>query len=111
MRARLARPEVLRHAASRAADLELLLRAKAVLLPGLKVTLQDEGGKNKNEWHYSGGLTAYLQERLDGADGYVSPIFVGESYACAEDVHSSPRARAPRGRWRGPKPAAKANRS
>jgi topoisomerase-4 subunit B len=66
-------------------DLELLLRAKAVLLPGLKVTLQDESGKNKNEWLYSGGLTAYMQERLDGADGYVSPIFSGEAYASDED--------------------------
>ena len=66
-------------------DLELLLRAKAVLLPGLKVTLQDESGKNRNEWLYSGGLTAYMQERLDGADGYVSPIFFGESYASDED--------------------------
>ncbi len=65
-------------------DLEALLRAKAVLLPGLKVTLQEEGGKNKVEWLYTGGLAAYLQERLEGLDGYVSPIFTGESY-CAED--------------------------
>ena len=65
-------------------DLEALLRAKAVLLPGLKVTLQEEGGKNKVEWLYTGGLSAYLQERLEGLDGYVSPIFTGESY-CAED--------------------------
>src|SRR5436190_723052 len=47
-------------------DLELLLRAKAVLLPGLKVSLQDEGGKNKTEWLYTGGLSAYVQERLEG---------------------------------------------
>ena len=66
-------------------DLELLLRAKAVLLPGLKVTLQEESGKNKTEWLYSGGLESYLKERLDGTDGYVSPVFAGESYAGAED--------------------------
>ena len=65
-------------------DLEALLRAKAVLLPGLKVTLQDEGGKNRNDWLYAGGLEAYLRERLDGADGYVSPPFAAESY-CQED--------------------------
>jgi topoisomerase-4 subunit B len=65
-------------------DLEALLRAKAVLLPGLKVTLQEEGGKNKVEWVYTGGLSAYLQERLEGLDGYVSPVFTSESY-CAED--------------------------
>jgi len=67
-------------------ELEALLRAKAVLLPGLKVTLQEEGGKGKTEWLYSGGLEAYLQERLEGADGYVSPSFAGESYVTAEDA-------------------------
>ena len=66
-------------------ELEALLRAKAVLLPGLKVTLQEEGGKGRTEWLYAGGLEAYLQERLEGADGYVSPIFAGESYAGADD--------------------------
>jgi topoisomerase-4 subunit B len=66
-------------------DLEMLLRAKAVLLPGLKVTLQEEGGKARVEWLYTGGLSAYLQERLDGADGYVSPIFAGESLVGADD--------------------------
>ena len=68
-------------------DLEMLLRAKAVLLPGLKVTLQDEGGKNKVEWIYTGGLSAYLQERLEGADGYVSPIFAGESHVGEDDAN------------------------
>jgi topoisomerase-4 subunit B len=67
-------------------DLELLLRAKAVLLPGLKVTLQEEGGKQKVEWLYAGGLSAYLQERLEGLDGYVSPIFAADSHAGAEDA-------------------------
>jgi topoisomerase-4 subunit B len=68
-------------------DLEVLLRAKAVLLPGLKVTLQEEGGKHKSEWLYSGGLSAYLQERLEGLDGYVSPMFAAEAYAGAEDAN------------------------
>ena len=67
-------------------DLETLLRAKAVLLPGLKVTLQEESGKNRNEWLYAGGLTAYMQERIEGADGYVSPIFAGESFVAADDA-------------------------
>ncbi len=67
-------------------DLEILLRAKAVLLPGLKVTLQDEGGKNKTQWMYEGGLTAYMQERLEGLDGYVSPLFASESFVGAEDA-------------------------
>ena len=38
------------------------LRAKAVLCPGLKVTLKTEKPKEKNEWQYSGGLEEYLLE-------------------------------------------------
>jgi topoisomerase-4 subunit B len=68
-------------------DLETLLRAKAVLLPGLRVTLKDEAAKVDREWRYEGGLSAYLQERLEGAEGYVSPIFAGESYAGADDTN------------------------
>ena len=67
-------------------DLELLLRAKAVLLPGLHVTLRDEAGKDKKDWRYEGGLSAYLQERVGDIDGYVSPIFAAESYVGADDA-------------------------
>ncbi len=67
------------------ADLELLLRAKAVLLPGLEVSLTDEAKKDKRQWKYEGGLEAYLRERIDGADGYVSPVFSTESYVAADD--------------------------
>jgi topoisomerase IV subunit B len=66
-------------------DLEALLRAKAVLLPGLKVTLVDQSSKDKREWLYAGGLNAYLQEGLEGLDGYVSPIFAAESFVGADD--------------------------
>ena len=66
-------------------DLELLLRAKAVLLPGLEVTLVDEAKKDKRHWKYEGGLSAYLQESLEGGDGYVSPIFASSSYVAADD--------------------------
>jgi topoisomerase-4 subunit B len=66
-------------------DLEMLLRAKAVLLPGLTVVLNDEIGKERREWKYEGGLSAYLRERIDDGGGYVSPIFAGESYCGADD--------------------------
>ena len=36
------------------------LRAKAVLCPGLKVTLTDEKKKEKTEWHYEDGISDYL---------------------------------------------------
>ena len=66
-------------------ELETLLRAKAVLLPGLEVTLEEEGTKNTRRWVYEGGLEAYLRDKLDGLPGYVSPIFSGESYVAEGD--------------------------
>jgi topoisomerase IV subunit B len=78
-------PKYFDTAAVKKQDLELLLRAKAVLLPGLEVTLTDEAKKDKRTWRYEGGLSAYLQERLEGLDGYVSPIFAGSSYVPADD--------------------------
>ena len=45
-----------------------LLRAKAVLCPGLDVRLEVEKPKEKTRWQYSGGLQQYLLETLeDGA--------------------------------------------
>ena len=38
------------------------LRAKAVLCPGLKVTLTDEKKKEKTEWHYEDGISDYLAD-------------------------------------------------
>jgi len=40
--------------------LKHLLRAKAVLCPGLKVTLLDNVSGEKSEWHYEDGLRDYL---------------------------------------------------
>jgi topoisomerase IV subunit B len=67
-------------------DLEMLLRAKAVLLPGLTTSLRDEGAKQEREWKYEGGLSAFLQERVADLGGYVSPIFAGQSFAGSEDA-------------------------
>jgi len=62
-------------------DLERTLRAKAVLLPGVKITLQVEKGKNwtTQSWTYSGGLEQYLQELGEGLTP-AAPIFSGEKY-------------------------------
>lgn len=46
------------------AKLQHVLRAKAVLCPGLEVTLIDEKGKTKTQWHYSDGLKSYLEQAL-----------------------------------------------
>ncbi|MED6342233.1 MAG: DNA topoisomerase IV subunit B [Pseudomonadota bacterium] len=51
------------------AKLRHLLRAKAVLCPGLRVSLAVEADPSKNEsWHYADGLQEYLEQALDGAE-------------------------------------------
>ncbi|MAL95085.1 DNA topoisomerase IV subunit B [Haliea atlantica] len=42
--------------------LEHVLRAKAVLCPGLRVTFLDEKKGESREWHYQDGLTDYLMD-------------------------------------------------
>ncbi len=79
-------PKYFDHPTVKRADLEALLRAKAVLLPGLEVSLTDEAKKDERKWKYEGGLSAYLRESLADAGGYVSAIFAGESYVGADDA-------------------------
>jgi len=57
--------------------LKHILRAKAVLCPGLKVSFFDEATSERGEWCYEDGLTEYLQEALQGADTLPEPPFVG----------------------------------
>ncbi len=49
-------------------DLKRVLKAKAVLCPGLRVTFTNEQSGEKDEWFYTGDLGAYLVEQLDKAD-------------------------------------------
>lgn len=63
-------------------QLEHLLRSKAVLMPGVTVTLEVDG-QEKKEWCYAEGMLAYLQDMLQG-DPLV-PVFVGEKYIEAEN--------------------------
>jgi topoisomerase-4 subunit B len=62
-------------------ELERLLRAKAVLLPGVNVRLivEREEGAQQRVWSYPGGLPQYLDELLDGAEPLLPP-FAGERY-------------------------------
>ncbi|HVF63350.1 MAG TPA: DNA topoisomerase IV subunit B [Casimicrobiaceae bacterium] len=62
-------------------ELERLLRAKAVLLPGVNVSLTVEKGKDTKvlRWTYANGLTDYLHELADNAQP-VAPVFAGETY-------------------------------
>jgi topoisomerase-4 subunit B len=76
-------------------ELERLLRSKAVLLPGVKVTLLHEKTGHSKVWQYAEGLRGYLNEALaaegggpqggaggeSGEGGPVVPLFEGEQYA------------------------------
>ena len=63
------------------AELERLLRAKAVLLPGVAVTLTIErpSGDEVKVWQYPEGLKSYLAE-LCGDDEPIAPLFACEAY-------------------------------
>ncbi|MCZ8252001.1 MAG: DNA topoisomerase IV subunit B [Hylemonella sp.] len=60
-------------------ELTHLLRSKAVLMPGVTVTLTVEKTKDTQTWLYKGGLRDYLMQTLP-ADPVI-PLFEGEGYA------------------------------
>ena len=60
-----------------ARSLRHLLRAKAVLCPGLTVKLFDEATGERNEWYYENGLRDYLRGELVGRDLLPAELFVG----------------------------------
>src|SRR5210317_163083 len=53
------------------------LRAKAVLCPGLKVSLKVEKPREKIEWQYEGGLEQYLLEAIGGGETLPAEPFSG----------------------------------
>lgn len=68
-------------------ELERLLRAKAVLLPGVTVTLtRPVKGQNEpfvQSWHYPDGLKGYLTNLISEAQEAV-PVFASENYIGAD---------------------------
>jgi topoisomerase IV subunit B len=72
------------------AELERLLRSKAVLLPGVKVSLSVERSGETKSWSYPDGLPGYLLEMLGGEPPEV-PFFRGEKYASAPDSAGAER--------------------
>ncbi|WP_238945765.1 DNA topoisomerase IV subunit B [Vandammella animalimorsus] len=60
-----------------------LLRSKAVLMPGVAVTLRNEKTGQQQSWQYKGGLADYLSQALPAEP--VIPLFEGQGYA---DRHS-----------------------
>ncbi|MDF1486537.1 DNA topoisomerase IV subunit B [Ramlibacter sp. H39-3-26] len=64
-------------------ELTHLLRSKAVLMPGVTVSLTVEKTRETQTWAYKGGLRDYLMQTLN-ADPVI-PLFEGEGHA---DGHS-----------------------
>lgn len=67
-------------------DLLRLLRSKAVLLPGVKVTYHHAKSGDTQVWEYAQGLRGYLNEQLAQSSGsqLLVPLFEGEEYAKAD---------------------------
>ena len=69
------------------AELMHLLRSKAVLMPGVTVSLTLEKGGDKpaetQTWLYQGGLLDYLSQGLQGEP--LIPLFEGAGYASASE--------------------------
>ncbi len=65
------------------AELQRLLRSKAVLLPGVKVSFTQEKSGDTQTWLYEQGLRGYLTEALSqsGSGETLIPLFEGEQYA------------------------------
>ena len=65
------------------AELTHLLRSKAVLMPGVTVTLLVEKTKETQTWIFKGGLRDYLQQTLSGEP--VIPLFEADGFADAQN--------------------------
>ncbi|GEQ73896.1 DNA topoisomerase 4 subunit B [Comamonas testosteroni] len=60
-------------------ELVHLLRSKAVLMPGVAVSLVNEKSRDTQSWQFKGGLRDYLAQSLHGEP--VIPLFEGEGFA------------------------------
>ncbi|HEY4367260.1 MAG TPA: DNA topoisomerase IV subunit B [Steroidobacteraceae bacterium] len=58
--------------------LKHVLRAKAVLCPGLRVTLKVEQSGESEEWFYTGGVNEYLREALGQGEWLPPEMFAGD---------------------------------
>ena len=54
-----------------------VLRAKAVLCPGLKVSFYDENTDESEQWHYEAGLKDYLMDAVRGLETLPEEPFMG----------------------------------
>ncbi len=66
--------------------LKHILRAKAVLCPGLRVKFYVEKTKDSEEWFYQDGLSDYLREALEGYELLPEDPFMGSMQGEKEAV-------------------------
>jgi topoisomerase-4 subunit B len=73
-----------------AADIAALLRAKAMLLPGVKFTLgvERKGKIEKTTWHFPEGIKGYFGGAIEGLAPAAEP-FLGERYVAAQSESDS----------------------
>ena len=72
------------------ADIAALLRAKAMLLPGVRFTLgvEKNGKIEQSEWHFPEGIKGYFATAVAGL-GPVAETFFGERYIAAQSESDS----------------------
>lgn len=66
--------------------LKHVMRAKAVLCPGLRITFFDEAANEREEWHYEDGLRAYLLDELKECELLPEDPFIGSLAGNTEAV-------------------------
>lgn len=66
--------------------LKALLKAKAVLCPGLRIALMDESTGESESWHFENGLPQYLLERIGNLDCLPEDPFIGSLEGQTEAV-------------------------
>jgi len=73
-----------------ATELAALLRAKAMLLPGVKFTLgiEKKGKIDTQTWHFPEGIKGYFETAIAGAEPVASSFF-GERYIAAQSESDS----------------------
>ncbi len=64
-----------------------VLRAKAVLCPGLRVVFIDEQSGEKDEWYYEDGLKDYMMAATQGWETLPAEAFVGNFSGPTEAAH------------------------
>ena len=67
-------------------ELKHLLKAKAVLCPGLTIDFHNENKKEKIKWYFEDGLKSYLDEASDGADQILDESIVSSNASETQEV-------------------------